>query len=806
MDTLRRDFIYAVRVLLRKPGFTAIAVLTLALGVAANSAIFSLINGILLRPLPYPHSERLVNLWSIYASSQGQHDIFSPANFLDVQSRTRTLEAVGAYTEASFTLSGAGQPEFFPGIFMSASVSQVLGIKPQLGRWFTAQEDDTDQPLVVLSDALWRNRFGGDRQILGRGLQLGGRLYTVVGVMPPGAGYPSTLTQIYAPVGFSPSTRASRGSIFLNAIARMRPGETLEQARAELKTLSASLAEAYPEAAKGLQMGADSLQQSLVGNVRDMLIVLWAAVAFMLAVGCANVANLLLTHASGRQREFAVRRSLGATDGRLVRQLLTESLVLALAGGALGLALAALAVPAMASQLPAGFPRIRDIALDGQVLWFTFGISLLTGLLFGLAPAAGSARRNLGQAIREGGDRGGRGAAQKRAGRMLVIAEIAAVLVLVVGAGLVLRSMVRLSSVNPGFQSRGVVAWQIYLPADRYPNATAYRNFFRNMTDQVRSLPGVQSVGLVQPLPFGPVDLVNDGGFAIAGRPVPPPEQRPQSLIARADPDYFATMKIPLERGRVFTAQDTEPSPPVVVVSETLARRYFAGQDAVGQRLLLGRAQVPVEIVGVVGDVKHNNLRNDIRPELYLPMMNLRITQGNAGLVVRTNGDAAAILPALQHRVWSLDNTLAANLAGPVDRFVYASLAPARVATVLLATFAGITLLLGLVGVYGVLSYAVKQRTREIGIRLALGAAPAGVLRMVLGEALGMSLAGVALGLLLAFPLTRYLNSLLFGISGSDPLTYIAAAVAVPCAALLAAYHPARGATRIDPALSLRSE
>jgi putative ABC transport system permease protein len=511
----------------------------------------------------------------------------------------------------------------------------------------------------------------------------------------------------------------------------------------------------------------------------------------------------MLTHAAGRQREFAVRRSLGAGDMRLVRQLLTESLVLALAGGICGLALASIALPAIASQLPAGFPKVREIGMDGQVLWFTFAVSMLTGLLFGLAPAARTARGSLAQAIRAGGDRGG-SATHNVAGRALVIAEIAAVLVLMVGAGLVLRSLLRLSSVNPGFQPRGVLAWQINLPASRYPDAPAQRTFYRNVLEQVRSLPGVQSASFVQPLPFGPVDLTNDGGFAIAGRPIPSPDQRPQSLIARAAPEYFATMKIPLLRGRIFAAQDSNNAPPEVMISDTLARRYFAGQDAVGQHLLLGRQKLSVEIVGVVGDVKHNNLRSAIRPELYLPFM--RLTPAGAGLVVRTAGDAAALLPSLQRRVWSLDSNIAGNLAGPVDRFLYASLAPARVATVLMTSFALITLILGLVGVYGVLSYVVRQRTREIGIRLALGAAPSGVLRMVLGEALGMSVAGVVVGTGLALPLTHYLNSLLFGITGADPLTYIAAAVTVPCAALLAAYQPARRATRIDPALSLRSE
>ena len=414
-------------------------------------------------------------------------------------------------------------------------------------------------------------------------------LYTVVGVLPPGIGYPSLLTQIYAPISFTPEDRASRGSIFLNAIARLKPGVSPAEARAELATLAAQMAKAYPDVDSKLRMGADSLQDSLVGNVRDMLIVLWAAVAFMLAVGCANVANLLLTRAAARRREFALRRSLGATNGRLIRQLLTESLVLALSGGVAGLALAALAVPAMASQLPASFPRVRDIAVDGQVLWFTFAISVLTGVLFGLAPALSSARRNLAQALREGGDRGGTGA-HPSIGRLLVVAEIAAVLVLMVGAGLVLRSLVRLSSVDPGFQARGVVAWQIFLPPSRYPDATAQRAFYRDVLDQVRSLPGVQSAALAQPMPFGPLDLVNDGGFAIGGRPIPTPEQMPQALVTRASPDYFATMRIPLKRGRAFTPRDSEAGPPVSVISETWPAAISPGRTRWASTCCLGVA------------------------------------------------------------------------------------------------------------------------------------------------------------------------------------------------------------------------
>jgi putative ABC transport system permease protein len=688
---------------------------------------------------------------------------------------------------------------------MSASMSRVLGITPQLGRWFTAEEDDGGQAVIVMSDALWRNRFGADPQILSRNLMLNGQAFQVVGVLPAGTGFPAISTSLYAPISFSPDLRSSRGSVEINVAARMRPGIALATAEAELRTIAASLEQAYPEVDRGIRMGAVPLQETMVGNVRGLLLVLWAAVGFMLAVACANVANLLLTHAAGRCREFAVRRSLGATNGRLVRQLLTESLLLSALGGAAGLAIALWAMPFMASQLPKGFPQLHETGLDSRVLGFTLAISLVTGVLFGLAPALGAARQNLSAAIREGGQRGGRSTSQRRLGRGLVAGELAVVMVLLVGAGLVLRSLVRLNEVDPGFRPQGLIAWQLLLPPTRYPNATAQRAFYHSVVDQVAGLNGVRSAALVNPLPFGPVDITLDGGFRIAGRPDPAPGQFPQALFTRITPNYFATMQIPLRSGRDFTDRDTDMSAGVVIVSEMLAHRYFPGEDAVGRRLILGRREpMQLEIVGVVGDVKHNNLRSDIRPELYIPLA--RFTPGIAGLVVRGAGDARALLPMVQRRVWTLDNGLAANLAAPVETLLYASLAPARIATVLLAVFAATTFVLGLIGIYGVLSYAISQRTREIGIRLALGAGPADVLRMVLGETLILAAAGLIAGGTGALVLSRYLGTLLFGVHPADPATYLVAAIGIPLAALLAAYTPARRAMRVDPAHSMRAE
>ncbi len=798
MGTLGQDLAYALRVLSKRRGFAVAAALTLALGIAANTIIFSLISAVLLRGLPFPQSDRLISLWTIYPASDGQRDIFSPPNYVDVAARSTTIEAAGGYDTTSFTLAGTGDPEYIPGVRMTASMSRVLGIAPQIGRWFTAEEDAKHADVVLLSDSVWRTRFGADPGVLGRPLLLNGRSFVVIGVLGPGVAFPYKLTQIYSPISFSADDLASRGNVFLNVAGRLRAGVTIAQSEAELRAIASALAREYPLNA-GIRMGAISLQESITGNVRGVLVVLWAAVAFLLAVACANVANLLLAHAAGRQREFALRRSLGATHARLVRQLLTESATLAGLGGALGLAFAAWALPVIASRLPQSFPNLRAVTLDPQVLWFTLGISLATGLLFGLAPAAGAARGNLAGALREG-DRGGRG---KRLGRLLVAGEVAAVLVLLVGAGLVLRSLAQLSRVNPGFDPRGVIAWQMFLPPTRYPNPAAERTFYRAVLEQVQSLPGVQSAAFVQPLPFGPIDIVADTGFRIAGRPPVSVDQEPLALITRVTPTYFSAMGIPVKRGRGFISSDTETSNSVVI-SEALAKRFFAGEDPVGQRMLLGRREIEMQIVGIVADVKHINLQSDARPEFYLPLE--RFTPGGAGLVVRTAGNAAAMIPSLERRVWPIDNSVAGNLAAPVESLLYASLAPARLAAVLLGVFAATAFILGLIGVYGVLSYSVRHATREIGVRLALGASQAQVMKLVMAEALGLTAAGVAAGIVAALLLARYMKTLLYGVSEFDPWIYAAVTVGVTCAALLASCVPARRAARIDPAASLRAD
>jgi putative ABC transport system permease protein len=803
MTTLRQDIVYAWRVLSRKPGFTVITALTLALGIAANTTMFSLISGVLLRPLPFPDSQLLVRLWTSYpVASNGEPDVFSPGNWVDVAARAKALEAVGAYTTSNFTVTRTTRPESVEGLRMSASMARVLAVSPRLGRWFTDLEDNGSAAVVVIGDRFWRSRFNADANVLGRTVIINSRACVVIGVLPPGIGFPTLTTDLYAPISFTPEEKASRASIFLDVAARLGPGMLLEKARAELHAIAAGLAKSYPEDDKGIDMGAIPLQRDIVGDIRSVLLVLWAAVAFMLAVGCANVANLLLTHATGRRREFAVRRALGATDLRLARQLVTESLVLAAVAGAIGLTAAVWAVPFMASHLPASVPRFRNIAVDGGVLWFTAGISILTGILFGLAPALNFASGNLGQAMREGGDRGG--TAHRRFGRALMAGEVAIIFVLLIGAGLVVQTLVKLSRVDPGFQAHNVAAWQIFLPAERYKTAAERVSFYREALDRVRAVPGVESAALVMPLPFGPVDVTLDMSFAIVGRPELSPERWPVANITHASAAYFETLGIPLRAGRYFSSADTATSAPVVVISEALARRHFAGQNPLGQHIVASKRGPAFEIVGVVGDVHHNNVRSASRPEVYLPLE--RAPASGAGIVVRASGNPAALLRAVQQRVWTLDPDLAANLAAPVEQILYDSLAPARLAAILLGGFATITLVLGLIGIYGVLSYGVAQRTREIGIRIALGATRQEVLGMVLVEAAGVALAGAALGACAAAALSRYLKTLLFGVSALDPKTYAIVAIALVTAALAAAFAPARRATLVDPAISLRAD
>jgi putative ABC transport system permease protein len=804
MDTLRQDLAYALRVLVKRPGLTLVALLTLAIGIAANSTIFTLINSVLIRPLPYPQADRLVNLWTVYPSAKGQQDIFSPPNYVDVAARANTIESAGAYTTFSFTLAGGDLPEYVPGIQMTASLADVLQVEPRLGRWFSRAEDDAGADLAIISDSLWRTMFGGDPSILGRSVIVNGKSVSIIGVMPPqsGFGFPTIQTQVYMPIHFTAQDRAesNRGNVYVNVIARAKAGEE-SAVSAELHSIATQLAHVSAINA-GIEMGAVSLQSSLIGNMRPTLFALWAAVGFMLAVGCANVANLLLAQAAARRREFELRRSLGATPSILVQKLLTESLVLSGLGGALGLAIEAWVAPLIAAHLPSAFPQIRGLGIDSQVVWFTFTISILTGILFGLAPAFGSLRAELSAAL-HGGARAGRTSGQQLMGRLLVTGEVAAVLVLLIGAGLVLRSLTRLNHLDPGFRAKGVVAWQIFLPQARYPDANSQRAFYRRVVEEAGSIPGVDAVGIAQPLPFGPVALVNDVNFRIAGLPDVGPDQVPSSLMARADLGYFRAMGIPLLRGREFDARDNERSTNVVI-SETFRRVYFPDVDPLAQRLLLGSSRLEVQVIGVVGDVKHNNLRAATRPEFYLPMA--RFTRPAAGLIVRGSAGSDATLKALRQRIWAIDPGLAANLAEPVNTALEDSLASDRLATILLAAFAGATLVLGIIGVYGVLSYWVRQRTHEIGIRIALGASRQAVVSLVFREALSMTGAGVAAGLLAAFAVSRFLESLLFEVTARDPLTYSIACVAVPLVAILAALTPALRAAKVDPAILLRSD
>jgi putative ABC transport system permease protein len=803
VDTLRQDLVYALRVLVKRPGLTLVAVLTLTLGIAANSTIFTLINGVLLRPLPYPQADRLVNVWTTYPSGKGQQDIFSPANYADAAARAQTIESAAAYTTFSFTLAGGEVPEFVPGIQATASLADVLQVEPRMGRWFSYTEDDAGADLAVISDSLWRSMFGGDPSILSRSVIVNGRSVSIIGVMPPESGFPTIQTQVYMPIHFTARDKAesNRGNVYGNMIARAKPGQQPAIVSAELHSIAGQLARQSPVDA-GIDMGAVSLQSSLTGNMRPTLFALWAAVGFMLAVGCANVANLLLAQAAARRREFALRRSLGATSAILVRQLLTESLVLSGLGGVLGLTLEAWITPLVAKHLPASFAQIRGFGIDSQVVWFTFAVSIFTGVFFGLAPAFGSLRAELSGSL-NGGARAGRSSRQQNLGRVLVAGEVAAVLVLLIGAGLVLRSLAQLNRLDPGFRTKGVVVWQMFLPPARYPDANAQRAFYKRVVEEAQSIAGVDAAGIAQPLPFGPVALVNDVNFRIAGRPDAGPDQMPVSLIARADPGYFHAMGIPLLRGRGFDDRDNEKST-AVVISDTFRRVYFPDVDPLTQRLLLGSSRTEVQVVGVVGDVKHNNLRADTRPEFYLPMA--RFTRPAAGLIVRGSAGSETTLKALRQRLWAIDPGLAANLAEPVEAALDTSLESDRLAMILLVAFAAATLLLGIIGVYGVLSYWVRQRTHEIGIRVALGASRQAVLSLVFREALSMTGAGVAAGLLSAFAVSRFLESLLFEVTPRDPLTFAIACAAVPLAAMAAALTPALRAARVDPAILLRSE
>jgi predicted permease len=816
IETLGQDLRYGLRTLLKNPGFTAVAIITLALGIGANTALFSVVNGVLLNPLPYWQPDRLVALYT-HTADNSKFSISYP-NFQDWVRDNRSFSAMAAYRADDFNLTGMGVAERVSAEMISASLFPLLGVRPVMGRTFLSEEDQLGAaPVVLISGGLWKRKFGGAPDAVGKSLTLNGVAYTIVGVIPADFQYGGNNfdrgKDVYVPLGqwTDPTFRDRRACMGMDAIGRLKPGVTFEQAKIDLETLGRHLAEEYPDANKGIGITLVPLKQDLVGDIQPLLLMLLAAVGFVLLIACVNVANLLLARSTSRTQEFAIRCALGASRARMVRQLLTESIVLSLAGGSLGLVIASWGLRTALRVLPEALPRVEEVHLDGRVLLFMFGASLFAGVLFGLAPALKNSQGNLQETLKEGG-RGASGA-RHRAQRVLVVVEMALALVLLAGAGLMIRSLSKLWGVNPGFDPHHVLEFDMTLPST-LKSPEALRAHWRLIHDTLNATPGIGASALTaSAMPMeGDAELP----FWLEGQPKPlTTGEMKVSLFYLVQPDYLQVMKIPLERGRFLSPQDTPHSPLVMVIDDRFAQLYFGGQNPIGKRVNFAIMNTTLEIVGVVGHVKQWGLDRDatssLQAQCYFPLEQMpdqiaTLVSRAVGAVVRTNGPPLAQVGEIRRTLSQLNSEQVVYDTRTMDEIISDSLAARRFTMALLGVFAALALVMSCVGIYGVISYLAGQRTHEIGIRLALGAERGDVLRMVLGEGAKMALVGVAIGLLAAFGLTRLMASMLFGVSTHDPLSFAGVAALLVLVALAACYLPARRAMKVNPIVALRYE
>jgi len=812
MTNFLQDVRYGLRLLLKNPGFTAIAVLTLALGIGANTALFSVVNGVLLNPLPYPEPDRLVAVYE--KTVDFERSSITYPNFLDWQKESHSFSALGAVRSEEYNMTGVGEPERLHGHMISADFFTALGVQLPLGRNFRTEEDQSGgTPVAIISDGLWKRKFGLSADVVGKSITLNGETYTVIGVGPARiTGF--SPTDVFLPIGqWTDSTFRNRGiGMGTTAIGRLKAGVTAEQARAEMEKITANLAAAYPEADKGVGAAIISMKTDAVGNVRGILLVLLGAVSFVLLIACANVANLLLARSTGRAREFAIRSALGASPGRVIRQLLTESVMLGIAGGGIGLLLAKWGTGVVLAALPESLPRTEEIGIDGHVLAYTLGVSILTGVVFGLVPALKTMRRDMHDTLKEGG-RGSSGA-RHRTQSVFVAAEMAMAVVLLVGAGLMIRSLAALWGINPGFDARNVLTFNI--SSTSAPNITPeqLRTKYRQGMRELGAVPGIESVSLVG----GSLPMTGDSEvpFWVEGRPKPASEQEmPFAMFYLVTQDYHKVMKIPVERGRSFTERDDEHAPGVVLIDASFARKYFPNEDPIGKRLNLAFLEMRPEIVGVVGHVEHWGLgakgHENLQAELYIPVWQIPdkfwpLLANGGQYAARTSGNPVGLTNSIREAAQRVDSSAVMYEVRPMQDIVKGSVATQRMAMILLSVFSGLALLLSAIGIYGVISYLAGQRTKEIGVRMAMGATSADVLRLVLREGMNITLVGVGIGILAALGLTRLITKMIYGVGAMDPITFAGVAILLTGVALLACYIPARRAMRVDPIIALRYE
>jgi putative ABC transport system permease protein len=821
MTNLGQDARYAWRVLRKSPGFTAVAVLVLALGIGANTAIFSVVNAVLLRPLPFDQPDRLVDLWHLppQTSFPGV-PIFSvsPANFLDWRNQSHSFEGMSAYGFGRYILTGNGQPESIRTLAATSGLFSILHAQPLLGRVFLDGDVEPGQDHeVVLSYGLWSSHFGSNPDIVGKNIQLNGQAYTVVGVMKPGFAFPvntdpTTTPQMWKPLAWTAAERAIRDDHNYGVVARLRPGVSLQQARAELNTISNRLAQQYPKDDKGWGATAIPLRDDLVGDVRPALLILLGAVAFVLLIACANVANLVLAKTLTRRKEVAIRTALGASRRRLLQQVLSETVLLAIAGGALGLIFAHYGMLLMVKFLAQQLPRATEIGLDGWVLAFTLGISLLTGFAAGLLPALRLTKGDVNQALKQGLGRTASDSSGTHTRSVLVVTEVALSLMLLIGAGLLIRSLWILRNANPGFDANRVLTVDLSIPQTKFASPAQQVSFFQRVLDRVRALPGVQSAGVIDSLPLS--GYGSHQPVQVEGRAVVPMADQPEVDMRTISPGYLSAMHIPLLRGRDFSDSDVAGRPGTVLISQSMAKEFWPNQDPIGKHVdLYFFPGLQREVVGVVGDVKLDSL-SQTRPTqaVYLPLAQLSAARGEdwhsfgMSLAVRTNVDPLSVTSAIGNSIHQVDSEVPLLDIKTMDDTVAESLSPQRFTMLLLSAFAGLALLLAAVGIYSVLAYAVRRRLREIGIRMALGAQIGDVLRMVVLEGMKPTLLGVLIGLLGALALGRVLSSVIYGVSARDLATFSTVAVLMTGVGLLASTLPAYRATKVDPMKTLREE
>jgi putative ABC transport system permease protein len=814
---MTQDLKHSFRLLLKHPLVTAVSVFTLALGIGANTAIFSVLNAVVLRPLPYAQPDRLVVLWETIAGNDKRS--VAPGNFNDWRAQNNTFTEMAAMFYGNFNLTGDGEPDRINGATITSNLMSTLGVSAQLGRTFQADDDNhQDQRLALISDGLWQRRFAADRGVIGQTITIDDAKYTVVGVMPPAFSYPS-LSDVWVlgrdrnAVSMSllsqfPDNDWSheRDAHFMIVVGRLKPGVTLAQAQSDIAGISRHLEQDFPKTNAGLGSNVISLHTQIVGNVKSLLSILLGAVAFVLLIACTNVASLMFARATQRDREFAIRRAVGASRWRLVRQLLTESVVLSLAGGVAGLALSVWAV-SLFIKLSRDIPRLSEASVDLRLLMFTFLVSMLTGIGFGLWPALHATSSSLSQSLKDAGSKASEGKQRRRSRSALIVAELALAEVLLVGAGLLIMSYVRVTKIDPGFNSDHVLSAKVAPAASKYPNAKSRIQFYSRVLEQLQTLPGVTSVGMVMNLPLSGSGM--NRGFKVEGRPDPKPDENVAMDYQVVSHNYFSTLEIPIIRGRGFTAGDDEAAPRVIVINQTMANRYWPNDDPIGKRMAIGDSSKDTSwrtIVGIVGDVRHASLTEEPVPFAFIDYRQDLESWPRMGFVLKTKPDAATLIAAVRGSLVSIDSQQPVYAIEPMEKLLEEAVAPRRFVMSLIAGLALVALLLAMVGIYSVISFSVSERTREIGIRMALGAKRRDVLGMVLRQGMAISALGIVAGLAIAFGLMRLLRTLLFEVSATDPTTFGLVAALVMFVALLACYLPARRATTVDPLVALKDE